>query len=87
MKSYPQSITIKLTPKQLQALEPLRKRFKKLTGDYSVAAIYANVFLFDNASNTPIGTAEVEIATREQVFAIHRFLNIPIKAGKGVCAK
>ena len=87
MKNYPESITIKLTPKQLQALEPLKKRFKKLAGDRPVGAIFANIFLFDNMSNAPIGTARVDIATREQVFAMNRFLNIPIKAGKRVCAK
>ena len=55
MKNYPKSITVKLTPKQLQALEPLKKRFKKLTGDWPVGAIFANVFLFDNVSDAPNG--------------------------------
>ena len=87
MKNYPKSVAIRLAPEQLKALKPLKERFSKIADDFPVGAIFANVFLFENVSSAPIGTAVVEIATREQVFAMKRFLNTPIKAGKGVCAK
>ena len=87
MKNYPKSVTIRLTKSQLKQLEPLKRRFEKLTGDWPVGAIFANVFLFDNTSNAAIGTARVEIATRKAVFAMNRYLDSPITAGKRVCVK